>query len=31
MTEYQFSDALVVQIVILNAYLEEHRSRTVLH
>lgn len=30
-TDYQFSDALVVQIVILNAYLEEHRSRTVLH
>ena len=31
MTEFQFSDALVVQIVILNAYLEEHRSRTILH
>lgn len=31
MTEFQFSDALVVQIVILNAYLEENRSRTILH
>ena len=31
MTDFDFSDALATQIVILNAYLEDHKSRTILH
>ena len=30
-TNYDFSDALVTQIVTLNAYLEDQKSRTILH
>lgn len=31
MTDYEFSNALSIQIVILNAYLEDQKSRTILH
>ena len=31
MTDFEFSDALATQIVTLNAYLEDMKSRTILH
>lgn len=31
MTDFEFTDAIAVQIVMLNAYLEEQKSRTILH
>lgn len=31
MTDFEFSNALSTQIVILNAYLEDQKSRTILH